>query len=269
MDLANGSFTACFIGVGDKGQEIGKKLDIEFKALIKYYEQHRNDEQFTEIEEIPQLTVLSVNDSQDESIIILPQQDVIFLLGSQSDQVFWEIRDKIVRLKKTCLGLFSLALSSEGAPHGHMYNNQNELLIYLDHGSEKQAVTFVKDMCRHFMFPRLVSVAGWVWEIVPNNLVKIITYESLVDDIELFKQFLADHREVIKRATGLFLLISSNLPSFSLRHINEIFSAIDNAVNADCDRCGCDSLHGDEGTDYAIKVNIICGERIVENASTG
>jgi hypothetical protein len=250
MDLANGRFTACFIGVGDKGEEIGKKLDIEFKALIKYYKQHRNDEQFTEIEGIPLLTVLSVNDSQ-------------------SDQVFWEIRDKIVRLKKPYLGLFSLALSSEGAPQGHVYNNQDELLIYLDHGSEKQVVTFVKDMCRHFMFPRHVSVACWVWEIVPNNLVKIITYESLVDDIELFKQFLADHREVIKRATGLFFLISSNLPSFSLRHINGIFSAIDNAVNADCDRCGHDSLHGDEGTDYAIKVNIICGERIVENASTG
>ena len=48
MDLANGSFTACFIGVGDKGEEIGKKLDIEFKALLKYFQQHRNDEQFTE-----------------------------------------------------------------------------------------------------------------------------------------------------------------------------------------------------------------------------
>ena len=106
MDLANGSFTACFVGVGDKGEEIGKKLDIEFKALIKYYELHRNDEQFTEIEDIPQLTVLSVNDSQDESIITLPQQDVIFLLGSQSDPVFWEIRDKIVRLKNPTLGYF-------------------------------------------------------------------------------------------------------------------------------------------------------------------
>ena len=52
MDTANGSFTACFLGFGNKGQEIGKQLDIEFNALIKYYQEHRNDEQFTEDENI-------------------------------------------------------------------------------------------------------------------------------------------------------------------------------------------------------------------------
>lgn len=268
MDYADGSFSACFIGVGDKGEKIAKKIDIEFKALTKYYQQHRNDEQFTNNDGIPQLTVLSFQDNLDESIKILPRQGVIFLLGFQDDEFFWKIRDKIVSLKNTS-ELFSLALSSEGAPQGHIYNNYDELLIYLDHGSEKQVVTFVKDMCRHFMFPRLVSIASWVWEIVPNNHVKIVTYESMSDDIELFKQFLADHDEIIKSAAGLYFLISSNLPSFSLRHISKIFDAIGNAINADCNRVGYDSLHGDEGTDYAIKVNIICGQRIAENASTG
>lgn len=262
MDTANGSFTACFLGFGNKGQEIGKKLDIEFNALIKYYQEHRNDEQFTEDENIPQLTVLSLNDNPDESIKILPQQDVMFSFGYQDDELFWNIRNMIINLKKTS-ALFSLILSSTEASRDHIYNNQKELLIYLDHGLEKQVVTFIKDMCRHSMFPRTVSIVYWAWEIVLNNHVKIITYESLSDDIELLKQFLAGHGEVIKSATGLFCLISSNLPSFSIRHINEIFSAIENAINVDCNWCGCDSLYGDEGTDYAIKVDIICGERKV------
>jgi hypothetical protein len=268
MDKANGSFTACFLGIGNKGEEIGKALHIEFKAPVKCYQAHQNDEQFTKDEEIPQLIVLSLNDNPDEAIKLLPQQDVMFLFGSQDDELFWEIRDMIINLKKADV-LFSLVLSSTEASHVHIYDDQEELLIYLDHGSEKQAVTFVKDMCRHSMFPRLVSIVYWVWEIVPNNNVKIITYESHSDDIELFKQFLADHGEVIKNATGLFCLISSNLPSFSVRHINEIFSAIENAINVNCNWCGCDSLYGDEGTDYAIKVTIICGERKVENASAG
>lgn len=267
MDFADGNFTACFLGVGNKGQEIGKKLGIEFNALIKCYQEHQNDEQFARDENIPQLTVLSLNDNHDESIKILPQQDVMFLLGSQNDDLFWEKRDTIINLKKTS-ALFSLVLSSKVTSKVNIYNNQEELFIYFDHGSEKRIVTFVKDMCRHSMFPRLVSIVNWAWDVVPNNHVKIITYENLSDDIELFKQFLTEHDEIIKSAAGLFCLISSNHPSFSLRHVNDIFFAIENAINVNCNWCGCDSLYGDEGTDYTIKVNIICGEQKVENSST-
>lgn len=263
MDTANGSFTACFLGIGNKGQNIGKKLDTEFKSLIRYYQEHQNDEQFTESEEIPQLTVLSLKNNLDETIKILPQQDVIFLFGSQNDKLFWEIRDAIINLKKTDV-LFSLVLSSPESFKGYIYEDQEELLIYFDHESEKQIVTFVKDMCRHLMFPRLISIVCCAWKIVPNNNVKIFTYEILRDDIESFKQFLADHGDAIKSATGLFFLISSNLVSFSVYEINEYFSAIKNAVNEDCNWGGYDSLYVDEGTDYAIKVTIICGERKVK-----
>lgn len=245
--------------MGYKGHEIGKRLDIEFKALMQYYQKHQNDGQFSEQEDIPQLTVLSHNDNNDDLIKRLPQQDVIFLLGSQDDKLFWEIRDMIINLK-IASALFSLFLSSTEDSKGHIYDNQDELLIYLDDVKENQVVTFVKDMCRHLMFPRLVSIISWAWEIVPNNHVKIITYESPSDDIESFKQFLANHGDVIKKATGLFCLISSNLPSFSLHQLNDIFSAIENAINVDCNWCGCDSLHGDEKTDYAIKITIICGK---------
>ena len=266
MDTANGGFTACSIGFGNKGQRIGKKLDSEFKALIRYYQEHQNDEQFTESEEIPKLTVLSLNNNPTEAIKILPQQDVIFLFGSQDDKLFWKIRDAIISLKKTDV-LFSLVLYSPESFKGHIYEDQEELLIYLDHGSEKQIVTFVKDMCRHLMFPRLISIVCCAWEIVPNKNVKIFTYESHSDDIESFKHFLADHGDVIKSTTGLFFLMSSNLVSFSVYEINEIFSAIKNAVNEDCSWGGYDSLYGDEGTDYAIKVTIICGEGKVVKGS--
>jgi hypothetical protein len=268
VDLANGSFKASFIGLGNKGQEIGKKLDSEFKGFIKCYQEHRNDEQFTEDENLPQLTVLSLNDNPDESIKMLPQQNVMFLFGSQDDELFWEMRGMIINLKKTDV-LFSLVLSSRKSSQGHIYENQEELLIYLDRGSETQVVTFVKDICRHAMFPRHVSIVYWAWEIEPNKHVKIITYESPSDDIELFKQFLVEHDEIIKTATGLFFIISSNLPSFSLRQIADIFSAIENVINVDCNWGGCDLLYGDEGTTYAIKVTIICGEQKVENRSAG
>ncbi len=266
MDTANGSFTACFIGFGTKGQRIGNKLNSEFKSLIKYYQEHQNDEQFTESEEIPKLTVLSLKNNSGEAIKILPQQDVIFLFGSQDDKLFWGIRDTIISLKKTDV-LFSLVLSSSEAFKGHVYDEQEELLMYLDHESEKQIVTFVKDMCRHLMFPRIISIVCCAWEIVPNNNVKIITYESPSDDIELFKHFLADHGDIIKSATGLFFLISSNLVSFSLYQLNDIISAIQNAINVNCNWGGYDSMYGDEGTDYAIKVTIICGEGKVKKGS--
>lgn len=269
MDTANGSFTACFLGFGNKGQRIGNKLDSEFKFLIQCYKEHQNDEQFTESEEIPKLTVLFLKDNPEESIKILPHRDVIFLFGSQNDKLFWEIRDAIISLKKTDV-LFSLVLSSTESLEsfkGNIYEDQEELLIYFDHESEKQIVTFVKDMCRHLMFPRIISIVCCAWEIVPNNNVKIITYESPSDDIELFKHFLADHGDIIKSATSLFFLISSNLVSFSLYQLNDIISAIQNAINVNCNWGGYDSMYGDEGTDYAIKVTIICGEGKVEKGS--
>jgi len=157
MDTANGSFTAYFLGIGHKGQNVGKKLDSEFKFLIKYYQEHQKDEQFTESEEIPKLTVLFLKDNPYEAIKILPHRDVIFLFGSQNDKLFWEIRDAIISLKKTDV-LFSLILSSTESFKGHIYEDQEELLIYFDHESEKQIITFVKDMCRHLMFPRLISI---------------------------------------------------------------------------------------------------------------
>ena len=96
MDRAHGRFSATFIGIGDKGQEIGQYVNKEFDELIKYFQKYREDghPDFCEGNELPQLTVISPNDSPHESIKKLPEQEVIFLLGSQNDQAFLETRNK-------------------------------------------------------------------------------------------------------------------------------------------------------------------------------
>lgn len=257
MDRAHDSFSASFVGIGVKGQEIGQCLNIEFNNLIKHFQKYREDDpgEFWG-NEIPQLTVISPNDSPHESVKKLPEQEVIFLLGSQNDQVLWEVRDKIIGLKKHYL-LFTLVLSSKEVFNSDIQVNKKESLIYFDDGYEEQVVTFVKDMCRFGMFPHMVSCdMSYVRDLLSNNHTKLIIFESPYDNhIEPFKQFIADKNDLLKKVTNLFLLISTCTDSFSLHQLNAIVSTIQNAIGDDSNFCFSDSFYAT--TKDVIRVDIL------------
>jgi len=258
MDRAHGSFSASFVGIGDKGQEIGQCVNTAFKTLIKHFQKCREDghPDFCKGNELPQLTVISPNDSTYESIKKLPEQEVIFLLGSQNDQVFWEIRNKIIGLRKHYL-LFTLVLSSKEVFNSDIHANEKESLICFDDGSEEQVVTFVKDMCRFGMFPHLVSCdIADISNTLSNNLSKLIIFESPYDNhIEPFKKFIADKSDVLKKVTGIFFLVSSSNDSFSLHQLNAIVSTIQNAIGDDSNFCFSDSFYA--ATKDVIRVDIL------------
>ena len=153
MDSADSNFRACFLGVGDQGEEIVKHVLPEFNSLIGYFQKCLDDDPTFSADnnECPRLTVLSFNEHQDNPIQDLPQQDIIFLLGSQQDPLLWATRDILISGNK-CSFLFTLIISGNGARGKRRPSSNNEsIIIFEESDSEKQITKFVKDMCRVWM----------------------------------------------------------------------------------------------------------------------
>jgi hypothetical protein len=259
MDPASCDFKACFIGIGEKGQEIGQYVNIEFKELIKHFQKYREEApDLFEGNETPQLTVISLTEQQD-----LPHQDLIFLLGSQQDPLFWAARNKFISGNK-CSFLFTLVLSGNGAiGRQHPSSNNESIIFFEESDSEKQITRFVKDMCRAWMFPRLLSCdLSFMNAALSSTKGKYLSFESQTAAcLPPFHQFLSDNLETIQRASGIFFIVSSNLGNgFSIRsHLQPVIDEIENAANGECSVIGCDSLYAER--EAAFRVTMICGEK--------
>jgi hypothetical protein len=264
MDSANGQFKACFFGIGDKGQEIGQYVSLEFKELIKYFQQYRKDKtDLFEGNESPMLAVLSFKENQDNPAQDILNQDLIFLLGSQQDPLFWSTRDKWISGNK-CSFLFTLVLSGNGAFGRHHPPSNNESIIcFEENDSEKQITKFVKDMCRVWMFPRLLSCDfSCMNNVLSNTKGKHLSFKSKIADcLPSFRQFLSDNIETTQRASGIFYILSSNLGNdFSIRkHLQPVIDEIENAANGECTVIGSDSLYAEREAPF--RVTMICGEK--------
>ena len=264
MDSADSNFKASFIGIGDQGRETGRHVLSEFNDLIKYFQKYREDDpNFSIGNESPQLTVLSLKENSDESIRELPYQDIIFLLGSQNDQDFWGTRDKVISGNK-CSFLFTLVLSGKGAFGWRGQSSNNESIIFFEkNDSEKQIIKFVKDMCRVWMFPRLLSCDfSDMKYALSSTKGRTLSFESQTADcIPPFRQFLSNNLETIQRASGIFYIVSSNLGNdFSIRnHLQPVIDEIKNVVSSECAVIGCDSLYAEK--EASFRVTMICGEK--------
>ena len=264
MDSADSNFKASFIGIGDQGRETGRHVLSEFNDLIKYFQKYREDDpNFSIGNESPQLTVLSLKENSDESIRELPYQDIIFLLGSQENPLFWATRDKVISGNK-CSFLFTLVLSGNGdvGCRGQASNNES-IIFFKKNDSEKQITKFVKDMCRVWIFPRLLSCDfSCMINILSSTKGERLSFESQTADcLPSFLQFLSDNRETIKRASGIFYIVSSNLGNdFSIRnHLQPVIEEIENAANGECTVIGSDSLYAEK--EASFRVTMICGEK--------
>jgi hypothetical protein len=265
MDSADSNFRACFLGVGDQGKKIGKHVLSEFNSLIGYFQKYRDDDPTFSADrnEHPQLTVLSFNEHQYNPIQDLPQQDLIFLLGSQQDPLLWATREKWISGNK-CSFLFTLVLSENGAFRSPHPSSNNESIIFFEESdSEKQIIKFVKDMCRVWMFPRLLSCdLSCMINILSNTKGKSLSFESKTADfLPPFRQFVSDNLETIQRASGIFYIVSSNSGSdFSIRkHLKPVIDEIENAANGECTVIGSDSLYAER--EASFRVTMICGEK--------
>ena len=264
MDSSDGHLKACFLGIGDKGQEIGQYVNIEFNDLIKYFQKYRNDDpNFCVGNESPQLTVLSFNEHRENPIQILPHQDLIFLLGSQEDPLFWATREKLISGNKYSF-LFTLVLSGNGNIGFSGQTSASESIIFFEKSdSEKQITKFVKDMCRVWIFPRLLSCDfSCMINILSSTKGKNLSFESQsADCLPLFRQFLSNNLETIQRASGIFYIVSSNLGNdFSIRnHLQPVIEEIENVVSSECAVIGCDSLYAER--EASFRVTMICGEK--------
>jgi hypothetical protein len=264
MDSADSKFRACFLGIGDHGQKTGKYVLLEFNELIKYFQKYREDKtDLFEGNESPQLTVLSFNEHQDNPIQGLPHQDLIFLLGSHQDLFFWATREKWIS-KNKCSFLFTLVLSGNGAfGRPHPPSNNESIISFEESDSEKQITKFVKDMCRVWMFPRLLSCDfSRMINLLSNTKGKILSFESKMADCPpLFRQFISDNLETFQRASGIFYIVSSNSGSdFSIRnHLQPVIDEIEYAANGECTIIGSDSLYAER--EASFRVTMICGEK--------
>jgi hypothetical protein len=184
MDSADGNFTACFVGIGDQGEKIGKHVLSEFNSVSGYFQSYRDDDpNFCVENESPQLTVISLNEKSDESIKALPYQDIIFLFGSQHDQVFWATRDKVISRNK-CSFLFTLVLSGNDAFDWRGQSSTSESIIFFkESDGETQITKFVKDMCRVWIFPRLLSCDfSCMINVLSSTKGKSLSFESQTAD---------------------------------------------------------------------------------------
>ena len=260
MDSADGNFTACFVGIGDQGEKIGKHVLSEFNSLIAYFQKYRDDDPsfLADNTEHPQLTVLSFNGNQD-----YPIQDLIFLLGSQEDPLFWATREKIISGNKWSF-LFTLVLSGKGAFVWRGQSSNNESIIFFEkNDSEKQIIKFVKDMCRVWMFPRLLSCDfSCMINVLSSTKGERLSFESQTAEcLPFFRQFLSNNLETIQRASGIFYIVSSNSGhDFSIRnHLQPVIEEIENAANGECTVIGSDSLYAER--EASFRVTMICSEK--------
>ena len=264
MDSADSNFKASFIGIGDQGRKTGRHVLSEFNDLIKYFQKYREDDpNFYIGKESPQLTVISLNDDQDESIKELPYQDIIFLLGSQRDAFFWGTRDKVISGNK-CSFLFTLGLSGNGDVGWRGQSSNNESIIFFEkNDSEKQIIKFVKDMCRVWMFPRLLSCDfSCMINVLSSTKGERLSFESQTAEcLPFFRQFLSNNLETIQRASGIFYIVSSNSGhDFSIRnHLQPVIEEIENAANGECTVIGSDSLYAER--EASFRVTMICSEK--------
>jgi hypothetical protein len=264
MDSADGNFTACFVGIGDQGEGIGKNVLSEFNSVSGYFQRyHDDDPNFCVENESPQLTVISLNEKSDESIKALPYQGIIFLLGSQRDPFFRTTRDKVISRNK-CSFLFTLVLSGNDAFDRRGQSSTSESIIFFkESNGETQITKFVKDICCVWIFPRLLSYDFTdMKHFLSNTKGKTLFFESqTIDCLPDFWQFLSDNRETIKRASGIFYIVSSNSGNdFSIRsHLQLVIDEIENIANGECTVIGSDSLH--EESEASFRVTMICGEK--------
>lgn len=264
MDLADSNFRACFVGIGDQSEKIGKHVLSEFNSLTGYFQKYREDDpDFCVENESPQLTVISLNENSDESIRELPYQDIIFLLGSQQDSFFWATRDKVISRNK-CSFLFTLVLSGNTDVGWRGQSSNNESIIFFeDSDSGKQIIKFVKDMCRVWMFPRLLSCDfSCMINVLSSTKGERLSFESQTADcIPPFRQFLSNNLETIQRASGIFYIVSSNLGNdFSIRnHLQPVIEEIENTANDEYTIIGSDSLYAEK--EASFRVTMICGEK--------
>lgn len=260
MDSADGNFRACFIGIGDHAEKIGNYVLSEFNCLMRYYERHRDDDPTSSADnnEYPLLTVLSFSENQDQ-----PQQNVIFLVGSQQDPLFWSTREKLISGNKYSF-LFTLSLPVSGDIGWQGQSSNKESIIFCEESdSEKEITQFVKDTCRLWMFPRLLSCDfSSMREALSGTNGKTLSFESqTVDCLPSFRQFVSRNHETIQRASGVFYIVSSNFGSdFSIRtHLQPFIDEIERVANGECTFVGCDSLYAEK--EAAFRVTLICGEK--------
>jgi len=264
MDSADPNFKACFLGSGEKSQEIGQYVNIKFKELLKYFQEYTEDKtNLLEGNKSPQLTVISLNENKNELIKELSCQDIVFLLGSQNDQDFWATREKIISGNK-CSFLFTLVLSGNGDVGRRGQSSSNESIIFFKEiDSEKQIIKFVKDMCRVWMFPRLLSCDfSCMINVLSSTKGENLSFESQTAEcLPFFHQFLSNNLETIKQASSIFYIVSSNSGNdFSIRnHLQPVIDEIGNAANGECTVIGSDSLYAER--EASFRVTMICGEK--------
>lgn len=261
MDPADSNFKACFIAIDDHGKEISKHVNREFKILIKHFLKcQKEDQDFCVENGSPQLTVISPDKNPYDSIQALSKQNLIILLDSQRDSLYWAIRDKLISDRK-CYFLITLA-STKKSKH-RTYEKNESIISFSGNNIEKQIIKFVKDMCRVWMFPRLLSCDFFCMKnILSNTQGENLLFESnTADHMPCFRQFLSDNNAIIQQASGIFFIVSSNLGNdFSIsEHLQSTIDEIQNAAKSECTIIGSDSLYA-EG-ESALRVNMICARR--------
>ncbi|MCX5831358.1 MAG: hypothetical protein NT140_05655 [Deltaproteobacteria bacterium] len=266
MDSADRKFRACFVGVGDKVVEISKPVLTEFNSLIGYYQKCRDDDSSFAVEEsneYPRLMVLSLNEQQDSHVQDIPRQDLIFLVGTQQDPLFWTTREKLITGNR-CSFLFTVVLHGTGNVGWSGQPLVSESIIFLkESGSEKRIIKFVKDMSRVWMFPHLLSCDfSDMHHALSATSGAYLSFESQTADcLPAFRQFLSNNLETIQRASGIFYIVSSNLGNdFSIsKHLQPVIDEIGKVATGECTVVGCDSLYAEEEASFSA--TMICGKK--------
>jgi hypothetical protein len=156
-------------------------------------------------------------------------------------------------------------LGNTGFPEYKAYpSSYNESIVFFEkNDSEKQITKFVKDMCRVWMFPRLLSCDfSLMIDSLSNTNGKYLFFENQrTDFLPVFRQFLSDNVETIQRASGIFYIVSSNAGSgFSIRNVLQpVIEEIEKAANSECTVIGSDFLYAER--EASFRVTMICGER--------
>lgn len=264
MEPADPNFRACFLGIGERGQEVGQHVMLEFKSLMNNFKKCREDDpDFSPVKELPELTIRSVIDESAESINELQHQEIIFLLGPENDPFFWKLRRKLIDLKDYYL-LFTFPLSQNRTINFQGHIDHSESMMYIDDiGTEERVIAFVRDICRFKMFPNLLSCdMSSLRNVLANTFISIISFESRSPDyLREFKQLLANEEKQIKKAAGIFYLVSSSLgSSFSItNHYQPIIKSIEDAAECNCVVIGSDSLSSE--IKYPIEITILCAKK--------
>lgn len=264
MDLANSSFRACFVGIGDQGEKIGRHVQSAFNSLIGHFQKYRHDDPTFSAysNEHPRLMVLSFNEHQ-AHIQEIPDQDLIFLVGSQHNPLLWITREKLFTGNKWSF-IFTLVLSGNGAVGWGGQPSVDETSIFFEGSDcEKQVTKFVKDMCRVWIFPRLLSCDfPDMNHALSATTGEYLSFESQTADcLPAFRQFLSDNLGAIQRASGIFYIASSNLGNdFSIsKHLQPVIDEIGKVATDGCTVVGSDTLYAE--MEASFRVTMICGKK--------